>query len=111
MRIRTSLELVACLLDLRLKRGLDQGSLAREVGVSRQWIVAMEKGKPRAPIGLVFRTLNALGVSLVVQDTLDTQTRRPKVRAPDVEVRALPREVVKVWQAKLAAECKYTVHC
>jgi HTH-type transcriptional regulator/antitoxin HipB len=78
MRIRTPLELGAFLRDLRLKRGLDQGSLAREVGVSRQWIVAMEKGKPRAPIGLVFRTLNALGVSLVVQDTLDTQTRRTK---------------------------------
>jgi len=78
MRIRTPLELGAFLRDLRKKRGLDQGSLAREVGVSRQWIVAMEKGRPRAPIGLVFRTLNALGISLDFQDTLGMRALRTK---------------------------------
>jgi HTH-type transcriptional regulator/antitoxin HipB len=69
MRIRTALELGALIRDARRGRGLDQGSLAREVGVSRQWIVAIEKGKPRAPIGLVLRTLNALGISLEVEST------------------------------------------
>jgi HTH-type transcriptional regulator/antitoxin HipB len=64
MRIRTALELGALIRDARTKKGLDQGSLAREVGVSRQWIVAIEKGRPRAPIALVLRTLNALGISL-----------------------------------------------
>jgi HTH-type transcriptional regulator/antitoxin HipB len=78
MRIRTPVELGAFLRDLRKKRGLDQGSLAREVGVSRQWIVAMEKGKPGAPIGLVFRTLNTLGISLDFQDTLGTRARGKK---------------------------------
>jgi HTH-type transcriptional regulator/antitoxin HipB len=67
MRIRTALELGALIRDARRGRGLDQGSLAREVGVSRQWIVAIEKGKPRAPIGLVLRTLNALRISLDVE--------------------------------------------
>ena len=70
MHIRTPLELGAFLRDLRSKRGIDQGTLARQVGVSRQWIVAIEKGKPRAPIGLVLRTLNTLGVSLDVAATL-----------------------------------------
>jgi HTH-type transcriptional regulator / antitoxin HipB len=70
MHIRTPLELGAFLRDLRSKRGIDQGTLARQVGVSRQWIVAIEKGKPRAPIGLVLRTLNTLGVSLDVEETL-----------------------------------------
>jgi len=59
-----------------MKRGLDQGSLARQVGVSRQWIVAIEKGKPRAPIGLVFRTLSALGVALDARDTLGPRARK-----------------------------------
>jgi len=80
MRIRTPLELGAFLRDVRTKRGLDQARLAREVGVSRQWIVAVEKGKPRAPIGLVFRTLGALGISLTVKDTLDTRAPRKKDR-------------------------------
>lgn len=78
MRIRTPLELGAFLRDARSKRGLDQGTLAHQVGVSRQWIVAIEKGKPRAPIGLVLRTLSALGMSLDVEDTLDARARPQK---------------------------------
>jgi len=78
MYIRTPLELGALLRDLRVKRGLDQGSLARQVGVSRQWIVAIEKGKPRAPIGLVFRTLSALGVMLDARDNLSSGARKSK---------------------------------
>jgi len=76
MHIRTPLELGAFLRDLRTKRGIDQGTLARQVGVSRQWIVAIEKGKPRAPIGLVLRTLNTLGVSLDVEETLGSRAKK-----------------------------------
>jgi HTH-type transcriptional regulator / antitoxin HipB len=64
MRIQTALELGALIRDARRKKGLDQSSLAAHVGVSRQWVVAIEKGKPGAPIGLVLRTLGALGISL-----------------------------------------------
>jgi y4mF family transcriptional regulator len=78
MHIRTPLELGAFLRDLRSKRGIDQGTLARQVGVSRQWIVAIEKGKPRAPIGLVLRTLNTLGVSLDVEETLGSRAPTKK---------------------------------
>jgi len=78
MHIRTALELGAFLRDLRRKRGIDQGTLARQVGVSRQWIVAIEKGKPRAPIGLVLRTLNTLGVSLDVEETLGARAQTKK---------------------------------
>ena len=76
MHIRTTLELGAFLRDLRAKRGIDQGTLARQVGVSRQWIVAIEKGKPRAPIGLVLRTLNTLGVSLDVEETPSARAKQ-----------------------------------
>lgn len=64
MRIRTPAELGALIRECRKKLGLDQKSLANRVGVSRQWIVEVEKGKPGAPIGLVLRTLGALGVAL-----------------------------------------------
>ena len=78
MHIRTPFELGAFLRDLRTKRGIDQGTLARQVGVSRQWIVAIEKGKPRAPIGLVLHTLNTLGVSLDVKETLSARAQAKK---------------------------------
>lgn len=43
MRIRTPTDLGAMIRNRRTKLGLDQKSLADKVGVSRQWIVAVEK--------------------------------------------------------------------
>jgi len=68
MRIRTPIDLGAVIRDRRTKLHLDQKSLAAKVGVSRQWIVEVEKGKPRAEIGLVLRTIEALGINLAVDE-------------------------------------------
>lgn len=65
----------------RTKLGLDQGSLARLVGVSRQWIVEIEHGKPRAEVGLLLRTLSALGLALTLKTEKDSATA-PEVYAP-----------------------------
>jgi HTH-type transcriptional regulator / antitoxin HipB len=64
MRVRTPADLGALIRDRRTKLRLDQKSLAAKAGVSRQWIVEVEKGKPRAEIGLLLRTLSALGIAL-----------------------------------------------
>lgn len=64
MRIRTPADLGALIRDHRIRLGLDQKSLAQKVGVSRQWIVEVEQGKPRAAIGLLLRTVDALGLLL-----------------------------------------------
>jgi HTH-type transcriptional regulator / antitoxin HipB len=64
MLIRTPADLGALIRDRRIKLGLDQKSLAQKVGVSRQWIVAVEHGKPRAEIGLLLRTIDVLGIRL-----------------------------------------------
>ena len=69
MRIRTSIDLGALIRDRRIALRLDQKALADKVGVSRQWIVEIEKGKPRAEIALVLRTLDALGIPLTASDT------------------------------------------
>jgi HTH-type transcriptional regulator/antitoxin HipB len=86
MHIRTPLELGAFLRDLRRKRGLDQATLARQVGVSRQWIIEIEKGKPRAPIGLVLRALATLGVSIDIQDTSRPHVRTKKSAQSNVDL-------------------------
>ncbi len=67
MRIRTPAELGALIRDHRIRLKLDQKSLAEKVGVSRQWIVEVEKGKPRAEIGLILRTMTALGIRLAAE--------------------------------------------
>lgn len=43
---------------------LRQRDLAEKVGVSRQWLIEVERGKPGAEIGLIFRTLAALNITL-----------------------------------------------
>ena len=64
MRIRTATDLGAFIRERRVKLAMDQSDLAEKAGTSRKWIVEVEQGKPRAEIGLVLRTLKALGVSL-----------------------------------------------
>ncbi len=64
MLIRTPRDLGAAIRERRRELGLDQQALANKIGVSRQWVIEIEKGKPRAEVGLVLRVLDALGVSL-----------------------------------------------
>ena len=64
MLIRTPADLGAAVRDRRRQLGLDQATLAKRIGVSRQWIIAIERGRSRAELGLVLRALDALGVRL-----------------------------------------------
>ena len=83
MRIRTPIDVGAVIRDRRIKLGLDQKSLATKVGVSRQWIVEVEKGKPRAEIGLVLRTVEALGMSLASEDP---ETAKGQKGPPPIDI-------------------------
>src|SRR5687767_4511112 len=67
MNLRTARDLGVLIRDERRRQGLDQKGLAQRVGVSRQWLIEMEKGKPGAAVGLVLRTLNALGLAVRVE--------------------------------------------
>jgi HTH-type transcriptional regulator / antitoxin HipB len=64
MRIRTATELGAFIRERRSELGMDQMSLAEKTGTSRKWLIEVEKGKSGAEIGLVLRTLKALGISI-----------------------------------------------
>jgi len=70
MIVRSSKDLGAAFKARRKALALDQGSLAAKVGVSRQWIGAIEQGKPGAELALVLRTLRALDMPLSVGELL-----------------------------------------
>ena len=93
MRIRTPIDLGAVIRDRRKKLQLDQKSLAAKVGVSRQWIVEVEKGKPGAEIGLVLRTIEALGINLEVDEArkVAAQTSPPPVDIDSIVAAARQR--------------------
>lgn len=59
---------------LRRARGLTQAELAARAGVSRQWIISLEKGGTRGlEMGLVMRTLDELDASLYIRDDLEAE--------------------------------------
>ena len=69
VNIRTPLDLGLIIRQQRRQLGLNQTDLASRVGVGRQWIVAVERGKAGAELGLVLRTLAALDLTLTVDGT------------------------------------------
>lgn len=76
MLTKTPLDIGLGIRQHRRRLGLDQAELARRVGVSRQWIVEVERGKPRAEIGLILRTLGALELEV------DIGPRKKKAAPP-----------------------------
>jgi HTH-type transcriptional regulator/antitoxin HipB len=74
MMLRAPIDLGFAIRDRRRHLRLRQEELAARVGVSRKWIIDVEKGKPRAEIGLLLRTLDALGLRLSL-DSDDSSAR------------------------------------
>ncbi len=64
MLIRTPADLGAVIRDRRKQLGLDQSTFAKRIGVSRQWVIGVERGHARAAVGLVLRAIDALGIRL-----------------------------------------------
>lgn len=66
---RSPMRLGLAIRRLRQDRGMTQAQLAAAAGVSRQWLIALEKGdKAGLEIGLVMQLLDTLGASLMVRD-------------------------------------------
>jgi HTH-type transcriptional regulator / antitoxin HipB len=54
---------------LRLDRGLTQADLARRAGVSRVWVINLERGETEGiEVGRLMRVLDELDANLVIQD-------------------------------------------
>ena len=88
MIVRTPSDLGLLIRERRKKLGLDQQELATKVGVSRLWIIEIEKGKPRAEIGLLMRTLLALDLELDVSTepaAPPVKRRAGAVSVPDID--------------------------
>ncbi len=68
MTIRTPRDLGLIIRDRRHTKGLGQEELARRIGVRRQWVINIEKGKPTAEVGLILKALVTLGLALDVSE-------------------------------------------
>lgn len=66
MLIHTPRELGHLVRDQRKQAGLSQRKLAEFVGVSRQWVIALEQGNAGAEVGLVLKALAAVELRIDV---------------------------------------------
>lgn len=85
--LKTPADLGNVILQRRKALGWDQARLAHEAGVSRQWIIDIEKGKPRAELQLVLRALNVLGIELnaSARDISPPTTGGQALDLPDID--------------------------
>jgi HTH-type transcriptional regulator / antitoxin HipB len=75
MLVRTPGDLGAVIRDRRKQLKLDQAAFAKQIGVSRQWVIQIERGHPRAELGLVLRAIDALNIH--IDASPDRGNRRP----------------------------------
>jgi HTH-type transcriptional regulator / antitoxin HipB len=80
MLTRTPADLGAVIRDRRKQLKLNQAALANQIGVSRQWLIELEHGHPRAELGLVLRVLDALGIRL------DAEAQAKAIRSGTVDI-------------------------
>lgn len=85
MRVTTAQEIGLAIRERRKELGLSQQALADRVAVGRQWLVEVEQGKPRAEIGLLLRTLNALALHVSIASEKDSRETTPRRPLPDAQ--------------------------
>ena len=83
MFIRTPADLGAAIRDRRKQLGLDQATLAKRIGTSRQWVIGIERGRARAELGLVLRALDTLGIRLSTEN--DKSAKATPLPAVDID--------------------------
>jgi HTH-type transcriptional regulator / antitoxin HipB len=66
--IRTPQDIGALIRSRRRSLGMSQADLASKLGTSRLWITEIERGKPRASLGLILQAISALGLELATDD-------------------------------------------
>jgi len=84
MIVHSPAALGAVIRDRRRELGLEQKAVAEKIGVSRHWIMDVEKGKSGVEVGLIFRALRVLGIAL---DAIPAGT--PSKAAASIDIDAL----------------------
>lgn len=94
--IQTPKELGLAVRSRRKELGWDQATLAHQIGVTRQWVIDIEKGKPRAELALAMRAVRVLGMSLTVESRTEAASREssasgrpPSAGMPDLDINAI----------------------
>jgi y4mF family transcriptional regulator len=94
MFVRTPADLGAVIRDRRKQLKLDQSTLAKRIGVSRQWVIEVERGHARAELGLVLRAIEALDLRLDTE-IAPTSKRMSSGTTPGIDIDAIVAKAKK----------------
>ncbi len=86
MSVRSIRDVAAAIRGRRHDLGISQVELASRAGVSRKWISEFEAGKSTAEFGLVLRVLDALALSLELDDASTQEGSSEDRGAVDLDV-------------------------
>jgi len=75
MLVRASTDIGAVIRDRRKQLRLNQAALAKKIGISRQWVIDVERGHPRAELALVLRAISALNIQLDARTDTTSQVK------------------------------------
>lgn len=67
MKIRSAKDIGIAMRERRRLLGLTQDALAQRIGVGRQWVVGVERGRARPDVRLILRAMRVLGLVLEVR--------------------------------------------
>jgi HTH-type transcriptional regulator / antitoxin HipB len=85
MLVRTSTDLGAVIRDRRKQLKLDQAAFAKKIGVGREWVIQIEKGHPRAELGLALRAIDALNIQLDASVYQGNQVKHRRTNPVDID--------------------------
>jgi y4mF family transcriptional regulator len=88
MLIPSPRELGQLIRDRRKQLGISQAQLAERVGVSRHWVIALERGNTGAELGLVLSALSAVGLRVDARRTEAADAATARDAAAEVIERA-----------------------
>lgn len=91
MHVRSAQAIGAAIRSRRRELQLDQADLAKKVGSTRQWVIAIEKGKDTAEVGLILKALATLGLELDLRPvrTPTTSTKAAAKQLPTIDLDAI----------------------
>jgi HTH-type transcriptional regulator/antitoxin HipB len=86
MLVKSAKDIGLALSSRRRFLGLTQAELARRVGVTRRWVIGVEKGKGSVELELVLRAAGALGLVL---DLRPESGAAGSARTPEADIDAI----------------------
>jgi HTH-type transcriptional regulator/antitoxin HipB len=86
MKINSPEELGHLVREHRSRLGITQAALAKRVGATRHWVIALERGNPTAEFDRVLKALIALGLRVDVAGEVHQSTAADAAEAASREL-------------------------